>query len=216
MPSPRFRHVMWDWNGTLFNDAPLCVDCMNTLLRKRALPLLTPARYEEVFDFPVVDYYRRLGFDFEREPFEKLGTEFMAEYELRKLECPLQRDARRVLDGLRDAGLSQSVLSAYQQNTLEGLLEHFHVRPYFIRVIGADDHYASGKLGRGMDWIRELGVNPKDVVLVGDTVHDFEVARAMGTSCLLIPCGNHGRAKLARCGVPVLDGLAGVLDAVFE
>ena len=54
-----FDHVIWDWNGTLLDDAWLCVDVMNGMLCRRALPVLTPAKYEESFDFPVLDFYRR-------------------------------------------------------------------------------------------------------------------------------------------------------------
>ena len=37
-----------------------------------------------------------------------------------------------------------------------------------------------------------------------DTAHDHEVAVAMGIDCLLLPGGNHPRARLEQCGVPVL------------
>lgn len=204
---PVLKHVIWDWNGTLFDDAWLCVDVMNGLLRRRGLPLLTAESYARDFDFPVIEYYRRLGFDFAKEPFEKLGTEFMAEYERRRQECDLQVRARETLAAVARGGRTQSVLSAYRHDTLEQVLRHFGVRDHFIRVIGADDHYASGKLNQGLQWIRELGCAPEQVVLVGDTVHDFEVARAMGAACWLIPCGHQSRDRLAACGVPLFDSL---------
>jgi len=209
-----FLHVIWDWNGTLFDDAWLNMDIMNGLLRRRRLPLLTPERYQELFDFPVIEYYRRLGFDFAKESFEVLGTEFIREYERRRGECHLQPAAMRVLDAVRAAGLTQSVLSAYQHKTLEIILREFHVRDFFVHVVGGDDHYASGKVEQGRAYIRELGCQPSRVVLVGDTTHDFEVAQAMGSACLLIPSGNHSRSRLERCGVPVLDSLADVLAMV--
>lgn len=207
-PAPvRFRHVVWDWNGTLLDDSALCVHCMNTLLRSRRLPKLTLERYQALFDFPVIGYYRRLGFDFERESFEKLGTEFIETYEQCKRKCGLQAQTRTALESLRDAGLTQSVLSAYRQDTLDELLGYFGVREFFIRIIGADDHYANGKVEQGLGWIRELKVHPAQVVLIGDTTHDFEVAQAMGAACGLIPCGHHSRAKLATCGAPVFEDL---------
>lgn len=209
--SSRFRHVVWDWNGTLLDDAALCVQCMNEVLQPRRLPELTPERYQELFDFPVSGYYRRLGFDLTRESFETLGTEFIEIYERRKFTCALQPQARATLETLRVDGLTQSVLSAYRQDTLESFLDHFGVRGFFVRVIGADDHYASGKVEQGRNWIRELGLEPGEVALIGDTTHDFDVARAMGAACALIPCGHHSRAKLAACGAPVFDDLAGVL-----
>ena len=120
-----FHHVIWDWNGTLFDDVGLCADIMNGLLRARALPLLTVERYRDVFDFPVIEYYRKLGFDFARDPFEVVGTEFIRHYEQRKLEAGLYPGARAVIKALRTAGLSQSVLSAYQQDTLRSLVGTF-------------------------------------------------------------------------------------------
>ncbi|MDZ4199563.1 MAG: HAD family hydrolase [Kiritimatiellia bacterium] len=205
--TPRYRHVIWDWNGTLLNDAHLCIACMNRLLEPRGLPLLTPERYQAIFDFPVIDYYRRLGFDLERETFEQLGTAFIDDYERHKTTCALQPEAIEVLDTIRRAGLTQSVLSAYRQDTLDSLVHHYGLRDYFIRVIGAADHYAYGKVETGLSWIRELGLPLEQILLIGDTTHDFEVARALGIACRLVPGGNHSRTRLDACGVPVHDGL---------
>lgn len=43
-----FDHVIWDWNGTLLNDAPHAVDTINLLLEPRGLPLMNMERYREV------------------------------------------------------------------------------------------------------------------------------------------------------------------------
>ena len=75
------RHVIWDWNGTLLDDAWLCREIMNGQLRKRGLPTLRAERYEAIFDFPVEGYYRKVGFDWKKESFEEAGTEFIVEYE---------------------------------------------------------------------------------------------------------------------------------------
>ena len=69
--APRPRHVIWDWNGTLLDDAWLCVEVMNALLTPHRLPPLDAARYQALFSFPVRDYYRRLGFDFDAESFDR-------------------------------------------------------------------------------------------------------------------------------------------------
>ena len=106
MSRPKYEHVIWDWNGTLLDDAWLCVDIMNGLLSARGLSLLTPQRYAQVLTFPLADYYRELGFDFDREPFETLGAEFIREYERRRLECGLRGGALKVLGEVRAAGLS--------------------------------------------------------------------------------------------------------------
>ncbi|MCJ7554278.1 MAG: HAD family hydrolase, partial [Ignavibacteriaceae bacterium] len=81
MINGKTRHIIWDWNGTLFNDVVLCKDIMNNILKRFDLPLLSLEKYREVFTFPVEDYYKKAGLDFNITPFEILGKDFMDEYE---------------------------------------------------------------------------------------------------------------------------------------
>ena len=206
-----YRHLIWDWNGTLLDDAWLCREIMNGQLRRRGLPEIDQERYEAVFDFPVEKYYRTLGFDWRRETFEDAGTEFILEYEKRKKECRLQIGAKKLLQRVEQEGISQAVLSAYSHPTLEEFLRHFGVRGHFRSVAGNRDHYAAGKVEQGLEMLKALHVRTEDTVLIGDTTHDAEVARAMGVDCFLIPCGHNSRQRLERCGVPLLAGLGDLL-----
>jgi phosphoglycolate phosphatase len=148
-----------------------------------------------------------VGFRWEKETFEQAGTEFIVEYEKRKRECRLQIGAKNLLEKVEKAGLSQAVLSAYSHGSLEEFLEHFGVRGYFRTIAGSRDHYAEGKVEHGLKMLQELHVPAKEAVLVGDTTHDAEVAKAMGVACILIPCGHNSRDRLVRCGVKVVEGL---------
>jgi phosphoglycolate phosphatase len=204
----KYRHLIWDWNGTLLDDAWLCREIMNQQLHRRGLPVLSAERYEEIFDFPVEKYYRAVGFDWSRESFQEAGTEFIVEYERRKQECTLQPGGKALLADLAAGGWSQAVLSAYSHHTLEQFLGHFGVRQHFRSVAGSRDHYAAGKVGHGLKMLEELHVSPRETLLIGDTTHDAEVARAMGVDCVLVPCGHNSRTRLAGCGVPVVENLA--------
>lgn len=203
-----YRHLIWDWNGTLLDDAWLCREIMNGQLQRRGLPTLSQERYEEIFDFPVEKYYRAVGFDWSRESFQDAGTEFIVEYEKRKKECSLQAGADKLLGKVADRGWSQAVLSAYSHPSLEEFLGHFGVRHHFRSVAGSRDHYAAGKVEHGLKMLEELHVAPQETLLIGDTTHDAEVARAMGIACVLVPCGHNSRIRLERCGVPLVESLA--------
>lgn len=206
-----YRHIIWDWNGTLFDDAWLCVDIINGLLQKRGKPLLTHERYLEVFDFPVQDYYRKIGFDFGVEPFDRLAVEFMQAYDRGQFACRLQPGAKEALTACRERGQTQSILSAHHQPRLEEIVKFFSLRNFFVRIAGTDNYHGRSKLENGKRLIRDLGLDAPEVLLVGDTVHDFEVAQAMGTDCVLIPGGHQPRCRLASCGVRVLDSLTEIL-----
>ena len=77
-----FNHesiIIWDWNGTLLDDVSICIDIMNEILGRRGLDKLTRKKYQQIFRFPVIDYYRQLGFDFKRDSFENLSLMLTAE-----------------------------------------------------------------------------------------------------------------------------------------
>jgi phosphoglycolate phosphatase len=210
MAQPRYQHIIWDWNGTLFDDAWLCVEIMNGLLARRGLPLLTLERYQTVFDFPVVAYYRRVGFDFAVDPFETLSNEFMADYQRRMMECDLRPGARDLLAALLRRGLSQSILSAMKQDLLDDMIAQFDLRRYFSDVVGINDHHAAGKLDSARHWMARQSVIPAEMVFVGDTTHDHEVAEVLGVGCWLIASGHHSRERLAATGGQVIDSLPDV------
>jgi len=204
-----YRHIIWDWNGTLLDDAWLSVEIINILLRKRGLPDTDHQRYLREFDFPVRDYYQRMGFDFSRQPYEELATEFIDLYDHRCAECRLQPHALDTVKRYAAAGYQQTILSASEQTRLEEMVALFpELQPCFSRVIGVSNYYAVSKVDIGKRLIEALAQSPAEVVLIGDTAHDFDVAQAMGIACILIPSGHHPREKLAQCGAPIVDSLA--------
>ena len=208
----KYKHVIWDWNGTLFNDVELCSDIMNNLLRSRGLKTVTVEEYKNVFTFPVIKYYEILGHDVSDANWEIISHEFINEYETRKHESDLYPQAEQVIKFISEMRISQSVLSAYSQHTLEELIEHFNLTNYFMRLIGLDNIYAASKIENGIKWMKELGHNKGDVLLIGDTVHDFEVADEIGADSLLITEGHQAKKSLLECGVPVIDSLSELLS----
>ena len=73
--------VIWDFNGTLLDDVQAGIDSVNTLLVEREIPTVESVeKYREVFRFPIIDYYRALGFDFDAEPYEIIAHEWVENY----------------------------------------------------------------------------------------------------------------------------------------
>ena len=203
----KYRHIVWDWNGTLLDDACLCVDILNQLLTRRAMSIINLTEYQEKFDFPVKEYYRGLGFDFSVEPFEVLAEEFIRQYNLRRAECRLQKDAKRALEFFSEAGCTQSILSAYQHDWLIEVVQDFGLKDFFTRLVGLNDYYAVGKVENGIRLIRDMKLDSREVLFIGDTIHDFATAKAMAVDCILIPSGHQSRKKLESCCCAVLNSL---------
>ncbi len=209
-----YDHVIWDFHGTLFDDSELCIEILNEVLKSHGLPLLDRERYEAIFTFPVRLYYEKAGFTWERFSFKELGTEWFRIYEARLPECSLRHGARETLRALHRASVGQSILSALQQETLSDLVTAHGLDEFFGEVIGIDGHLAEGKLAQGKRHIARLGHNAARVLFVGDTGHDYEVAKAIGVSCALVPSGHQSPERLAQWGAPIIRELSEVLDLV--
>jgi phosphoglycolate phosphatase len=206
----KYRHIIWDWNGTLWDDTWLCVEINNHMLACRGLPEITAQTYREKLCFPVTGYYCQLGFDYETDPYNRLAEEFIAEYGARRFECELQAGARELIADLQSLEIPQAVLSAYQQDALLQATDYFELTRFFQDIVGLNDIYASGKVENGLKYMDSLAVAPQEVMFIGDTVHDFEVAQAMGVQCVLVANGHNSRSRLEATGVPVFDSLAEV------
>lgn len=194
-PTP-YRHIIWDWNGTLLDDLDVCIEVMNAILARRRLPDLTRARYHTLFDFPVRNYYERLGFDPQIDGFEQLSVEFIAGYEARRLDATLHPGSRSILGAVLSAGCRQSILSAYRHETLHEIVAHFGLTAYFEHIVGLDNIHAHSKVALGRDLVRRLAVPPAAILLIGDTLHDLEVARELGVDCALVAAGHHPIERL--------------------
>lgn len=209
-----YKHIIWDWNGTLFNDIELCVSIINNVLSKRNLPILSVEKYKEIFTFPVKDYYAKTGLDFEKESFEVLGKEWMDEYERRKRECGLTDSAMQLLEKISSKKIEQSILSAYSQHTLVEIVEHFMLTKYFSHLVGLNNIYASSKVTLGKELMKKLALKNGEALLIGDTIHDFDVATEIGADCILLASGHQSRKNLQQCGVPVFDSIKDFLEKV--
>ena len=108
----RYKHIIWDWNGTLINDAWLFVDLMNEELNARNLKLITINDYRTYFTFPVKKYYEQLGFDFEKEDFKTVGYEFIQKFKKRKFEAKLFPEILQILKTAQNNKITQSIVSA--------------------------------------------------------------------------------------------------------
>ena len=210
-PVNQYKGIIWDWNGTMLNDTELAVKSMNNVLLKRGLPEMSIEKYKDVFAFPVREYYLLIGFDFGKEPFEIPANEFIHQYNQMVWDCSLQENTLEILSHFKNCGIRQFVLSAMQQDTLGQCLDFYRIGHFFEQVSGLDDHYANSKLETGRSMLRSLKLEPGELLLIGDTIHDFEVATELGCPCVLVSNGHQSYERLIGTGAKVIEDLSRLL-----
>jgi phosphoglycolate phosphatase len=189
-------HIIWDWNGTLLDDTWLCLELINKQLQRQGLPVLSMETYRGIFDFPVADFYRMIGFDFRKIPYETIAALFHGDYCLRRFECSLHRGAERILGRAQSCGMRNSLLSAYMSSYLREMTGHYGLDNYFSHIVGLDNPYGKGKTEEGRWLIERLDCGAESVLMVGDSTHDYEVARELGVRCVLVAGGHYTRERI--------------------
>jgi len=209
-----YSHIIWDWNGTLFNDAVWCIDVINLMLQKRSLKTLESLDdYHKAFCFPIINYYRNVGFDFKIDPFEALAAEYIELYHSNKSgHCTLHENVESILSTIQNMNITQIILSASQIDNLLLQIGEFNISQYFDEILGISDIYAKSKIQIGQEYMKNENI--KKVLLIGDTLHDYEVAQALKVDCLLIAKGHQSKALLRTSSVPVLEDITGVLSYI--
>ncbi len=201
-------YIIWDWNGTLFDDVALCMESINYLLKKEGLPLLVDKdAYQRVFRFPIIRYYEAVGFDFTKRSFDELAQDYMAYYQPRSLSQVLYPDAIDVLETFQKQGYVQVLLSASKKNYLHAQVKQFPLEGYFKDIVALDDIHANSKAELARSYVESQRANMKSVTFIGDSVHDYEVSCYAGGACILIANGHEHKDKLIATGTRVVDQL---------
>lgn len=199
------KRLIWDWNGTLLDDVSAAVNALNRMLVKRAVKPVTHDFYRRRFGFPVRPFYAEIGVDLDKWDWDGICEDFHSF--IAEEPQAVRPDARDALELAASRGMHQCVLSALRQDLLEASLERAGLSGFFDLVYGVGDLDGASKLERGRELASALGGGIRDSVMIGDTLHDAEVAAALGASCVLVSCGHQEKTRLLDTGCPVADSL---------
>lgn len=212
----RIRHIIWDWNGTLLDDAGACAAAVDALKRRRGLGGETVDGYRGRIRFPVREYYRLSGFDLEREDYGVLCDEFGEAYgEAAEGRIPadsahvvpttagIHADVQSVLEEAQAAGVSHAIVSASEAGALRYQVERYGLMGHFRALVGRDDNHGGTKDHLVADWVARCGFHRDEILYVGDTEHDWESAAAAGIRMALVSDGHVTETRLRALGVPV-------------
>ena len=188
------KYVLWDWNGTLFDDLDICRETIDTLLKRHGIkPLVTIEKYRSVFCFPITEFYKNAGFDLAQISFELLAREYMEIYlpmSFDKTKCSLNKNALDVIKELDSRGFSQTIISASKTDILKRQINNFGIENMFDEIFGIGDIYAKSKADIARNWKEKYTPQPTDAVFIGDSLHDSEVSEIIGCRCLLYDGGH--------------------------
>ena len=205
-------YILWDWNGTLLDDTEAALATLNEMISERGGQPIGMEFYRDHFAFPVRPFYDKIGIvAHDEDEWNGIAREYHEVYGRQpKRLNPL---AVTALEMAKEAGCRQSIVSALRQDLLEADMARNGVTKYFERICGSDNLDGASKLDRARDLLAELS-SPR-FVLIGDALHDKEVADALGIDCILCAQGSHAAWRL-RAVAPTGETLVDALKLALE
>lgn len=209
-----YEYVIWDFNGTILDDLQLCLDLLNEMLKRQLKPMLSIEQYKEVFGFPIKDYYTQAGLTFEETSFDELSQFFIERYQPASFSCSLHPGVIKTLESLGQFGIKNIILSASRTDNLIEQTQVLNIFKYFEYIIGTDNIKGQGKVERGLELMKQSGIDPKTCLYVGDTIHDAEVATALGVKVILYTGGHQSENRLKTANELIIDQISDIIKYI--
>ncbi len=191
------KYIFWDFNGTVLDDVELCHAILSEMLIEEERPPVTLEDYLHIFTFPVRAYYE-IVYDLEKTPFDVLAHRFIDRYQPRSLDCKLHDGVIETIMACERLGYTNVLLSASEVKNLAIQLEHFNIAHLFTHILGTQNIYATSKVQVALAFIKEHNIDPNDILMVGDTLHDAEVAERLGCDIILFTKGHQHPSRLQK------------------
>jgi phosphoglycolate phosphatase len=207
----RYRLIVFDWDGTVIDSPATIVECMQAASRELGLPVPERERASHVIGLGLHDAMRIVAPELPGERY----PEYVASYRRHFLA---REDTMRLFAGMADLlGLLSrdrmlAIATGKSRRGLERSLDATGVRKLFAASRCADETTPKPHPAMLLELMQELGAQPEAVLMIGDTSHDMEMARAAGVDGLAVTYGAHGEETLRACGprgcVGTVAGLA--------
>lgn len=209
-----YKYIIWDFNGTILDDLQLCLDLLNVMLEKQSKPKLNVDAYRNVFGFPIKDYYIQAGLTFESWSFDEMSQFFIERYQPSSFNCEIHKGVIDALQEVIRLGMKNIILSASQTDNLIEQTKILNIYPYFEYIVGTDNIKGQGKVERGLKLMKDTGINPKQCIYIGDTVHDAEVAKALGVEVVLFAGGHQSEERLRTANERIIYEISDIISYI--
>jgi phosphoglycolate phosphatase-like HAD superfamily hydrolase len=214
-------HLVWDWNGTLFDDIDAVLGATNAAFAEAGIPQITLDMYRELYCVPVPLFYERLV---GRRPTDAewlvMDETFHRHYMARRDACGLAEGAEELLAQWGLAGRSQSLCSLFSHDELLPVVGGFGIDRHFVRVDGRRGPSGVSKSDQMERHVAALSgtgaISVERTVVIGDAVDDAVAARHVGARAVLYTGGSNSRASLEAAGVPVVDSLREAVETAYD
>lgn len=211
--------ILFDLDGTIINSFLGITRCVQYALRSKGIDVENLKDLEEYIAPPLKQTFQK-NYDFSDEETIDLIRKYRERFDVTGIfENELYPGVEQTLLHLKECGYPLVLASSKPETACERILEKYGLLSCFDEVVGATlDGRISTKEQVLKEVFQRIGSNdPKDYVLIGDTIYDVEGANKVGMDCIGVSYGFGKAEDLERAGaVSVCRDLEEVERVVIE
>lgn len=192
-----FELLVFDWDGTLMDSAARIVSCMQAAAADLELEVPPVEAVRNIIGLGLREAMASLFPGHE----ESLVTHLVARYRHYYLggdstPSPLFPGARETLEQLSGEGYLMAVATGKGRPGLNRVLEETATAPLFHATRCADEGFSKPHPDMLLQLLDELGMEPEQALMIGDTEFDLQMAANAGVPGLAVDYGAHYRDRL--------------------
>jgi phosphoglycolate phosphatase len=200
----RYRAVVFDWDGTIMDSTHSIVAAMQAACADLDLPIPLAAQASWVIGLSLESalYHAVPTLTADRMPrfLERYRVHFLA----RDPEIKLFDGVRELLAELRTRQVLLAVATGKSRIGLDRVLAAMQLHGHFESTRCADESFSKPHPGMLLEIMKELALSPEQVLMVGDTSHDIQMAGNAGVDSMAVSYGAHDRQTLVSAQPTVL------------
>ena len=207
----KYRLIVFDWDGTIIDSAATIAQCIRDSARDMGLPVPTHERASHVIGLGLHDSLRLAVPELQAHQY----PEFVANYRRHFLA---REDSMGLFPGMKEL-LAQfspthtlAIATGKSRRGLDRALAATGVGPLFSASRCADETNPKPHPAMLLELMDELGFSRNEVLMIGDTTHDLEMARAAEVHSVAVTYGAHPEEGLRACNPLVCLATVGALS----
>jgi phosphoglycolate phosphatase len=192
----RFELIVFDWDGTLMDSAGAIVASLQGACSDLGLPVPSEEGARYVIGLGLRDAMAHILPGVEPSVYPTISERYRDHFLRHDPDTTLFAGAAELVASLHELGFLLAVATGKGRRGLERSLAATGLKRYFHATRCADEGFSKPHPGMLEALMEELGVVPAKTLMIGDTTHDMEMARAASVASLGVAYGAHEKAAL--------------------
>lgn len=193
----RFDLLVFDWDGTVVDSAAHIVDSIQSACLDLGLPAPSPERARYIIGLGLHDAMQVLLPELPPAEYPRLAQRYRHHYLLGDHKVAPFRGVPEGIARLCEAGFRLGIATGKSRGGLDRALRDTGLNAFFEASRCADEGFAKPHPDMLLFLMDLLNVAPERTLMIGDTIHDLEMARNAGVPALAVSYGAHAEAQLA-------------------